>query len=69
MIKLKSSKCDEQIIVEYHAGKSNWICKDCDRSFRKSKMPMEAAPNTLIDAIDDDWTKDRKDNNLKLWNL
>ena len=30
---------------------------------------MEAASNNLIDAIDDDWTKDRKDNNLKLWNL
>lgn len=30
---------------------------------------MEAAPNNLIDATDDDWTKDRKDNDHKLWNL
>ena len=32
MIKLESSKYGEEIIVKYHAVKSNRICKDCDNS-------------------------------------
>ena len=46
VIKLDPSKYEKEVFDECHTGKSEWICKGCDRSMKKKKrMPMQAQAN------------------------
>ena len=47
VIKLKDSKYDDDIYIECHTGKSEWICKNCHNSLKSKKMPMQAQANNL----------------------
>ena len=47
VIKLKQSKYDDDIYIECHTGKSEWICKNCHNSLLRKKMPMQAQANNL----------------------
>ena len=41
------SNYDQEILEKCDTGKSNWICRTCDKSMRKDKMPIQAHNNGL----------------------
>ena len=47
VIKLKKPKYQIYIYCECSTGKSDYICKNCDNSMSKNKMPMQAQVNSL----------------------
>ena len=44
---LDISRYDVPIFNKCHSGKSQWICKSCDKTMKKSKMPAQAYVNGL----------------------